>query len=76
MQVGTGVVTTKGQVVIPAKLRTKYGIRPGTVIIFSEHQGLIVMRPITDDLLEKITKSPAEEPGPEIAKRPRREKKP
>lgn len=33
------VVTTKGQVVIPAKLRKKYGIEVGTKIQFADENG-------------------------------------
>jgi len=43
----TAIVTTKGQVVIPAKLRRKLGIKQGTRIVFEEKNSTIVMRPIT-----------------------------
>jgi AbrB family looped-hinge helix DNA binding protein len=44
-------VTVKGQVVIPAKLRKKYGIRKGTKVSISESsdQGGIILRPLSDD---------------------------
>ena len=44
-------VTVKGQVVIPAKLRKKYGIRKGTKVSISEgaDQGVIILRPLSDD---------------------------
>ncbi len=44
-------VTEKGQVVIPAKLRKKYGIRKGTKVSISESadQGVIILRPLSDD---------------------------
>ncbi len=40
-------VSTKGQVVIPAALRRKYGIRPGTRIRFIDEGDRIVLEPIT-----------------------------
>ena len=39
--------SSKGQIVIPAPLRRKYGIRKGTRIRISEEHGEIVLRPIT-----------------------------
>ena len=48
----TSVVTVKGQVVIPSRLRRKYGIKSGTLIHFSEANGEIRMVPITHDVIE------------------------
>jgi AbrB family looped-hinge helix DNA binding protein len=39
--------TTKGQIVIPARLRKKYGIRPGTWIEIWDEGTRIVLQPIT-----------------------------
>ena len=47
------VVTSKGQVVIPSKLRCKYGIKPGTRIQFYEVNGEIRLAPITPELIDK-----------------------
>ncbi len=47
------VVTTKGQVVIPAKLRKKYGIKIGTRIQFEEENGEITMLPLTEETVDK-----------------------
>ena len=47
------VVTTKGQVVIPAKLRRKYGIKIGTKIQFAEENGEIIMLPLTEETIDK-----------------------
>ncbi|MFC2133800.1 AbrB/MazE/SpoVT family DNA-binding domain-containing protein [Bacteroidota bacterium] len=47
------VVTTKGQVVIPAKIRRKYGIKIGTKIQFSEEDGEITLHPITEETIEQ-----------------------
>ena len=48
----TSIVTTKGQVVIPSKLRRRYGIRNGTRIHFYEKEGEILMIPLTHELVD------------------------
>jgi AbrB family looped-hinge helix DNA binding protein len=48
------VVTVKGQVVIPSKLRRKFGIRKGTQVYLYERDGEIVIRPITDGYIRKM----------------------
>ena len=46
------VVTTKGQVVIPAKFRKKFGIKIGTKIQFIEEKGEIKIFPITEEAID------------------------
>jgi len=46
------VVTVKGQIVIPSKLRRKYGIKSGTRIHFFEKGGEICIVPITHELID------------------------
>ncbi len=46
-------VTTKGQVVIPSKLRNKYGIKTGTKIQFVEEDGSIKLIPLTPEIVDK-----------------------
>ncbi|MCF6269196.1 MAG: AbrB/MazE/SpoVT family DNA-binding domain-containing protein [Melioribacteraceae bacterium] len=48
----TVVVTTKGQVVIPAKFRKKFGIKIGTKIQFIEEDGEIKLFPITEEAID------------------------
>ena len=48
----TSVVTVKGQVVIPSKLRRKYGIKNGTLIHFYEKEGEIRMTPLTHAVID------------------------
>jgi len=48
----TSVVTVKGQVVIPSKLRSKYGIKSGTLIHFYEKEGEIRMSPLTHAVID------------------------
>jgi AbrB family looped-hinge helix DNA binding protein len=42
-------VTSKGQVVIPKKIREKYGILPSSIIHWVEKEEGIFMRPAVDD---------------------------
>ena len=49
----TSTVTSKGQVVIPSKLRRKYGIRNGTRVHFFEVNGEIRLVPVTPELIDK-----------------------
>jgi AbrB family looped-hinge helix DNA binding protein len=46
--------TVKGQIVIPVKLRRKYGIKEGTKIIVMDAGDEIVLRPITEQYLKKL----------------------
>ncbi|GIK59560.1 MAG: AbrB/MazE/SpoVT family DNA-binding domain-containing protein [Ignavibacteriota bacterium] len=48
----TGYVTTKGQLVIPSKMRRKYGIKPGTRINFFEEKDGIKIIPITPEIID------------------------
>jgi AbrB family looped-hinge helix DNA binding protein len=41
-------VSEKGQVTIPKALRTKLGIRPGTVLEFQEERGRLLGRKATE----------------------------
>ena len=47
--------TSKGQLVIPAELRRKHRIQPGTKVHISEdHFGRIVLQPITEDYIDRV----------------------
>lgn len=48
------VVTVKGQVVIPSKLRRKFGIKKGTQVYVYERDGEIVIKPITDEYIRNM----------------------
>lgn len=50
----TSTVTTKGQLVIPSRLRRKYGIRKGTRVAFVEEEGRIVLQPITREYIDSL----------------------
>lgn len=44
----TAIISTKGQVIIPARLRKKYGFMKGDKLVFIEEDGYIKMLPPTD----------------------------
>ena len=45
--------TEKGQIVIPAELRKKYGIKKGTRIQVYEHDDHIVLNPLSAEIIRK-----------------------
>lgn len=47
-------VTTKGQLVIPSKLRRKYSIGEGTKVVFDDLDGKITIQPVTEDYVNSI----------------------
>jgi AbrB family looped-hinge helix DNA binding protein len=46
--------TVKGQIVIPAALRRKYGIKTGTKIIITDNGDSISLRPVTEQYLRNL----------------------
>lgn len=48
----SGYVTSKGQLVIPSKMRKRFGIKPGTKINFYEEEDGIKLMPITPDVVK------------------------
>lgn len=48
------VVTFKGQVVIPKKIRTMFHIKKGTQVRFEPRNGEIVLKPLTPEYFEKM----------------------
>lgn len=69
-----GKVSPKGQVVIPAELRRKFGMKPGSRVAVMEEEGRIVVIPLPPDpirgsfgmlkgsgLLEELKKGRGEE---------------
>ena len=47
-------VTIKGQIVIPSKLRRKFGIKKGTQVFLFERGDEIVIKPITDEYIRSM----------------------
>ena len=56
-------VTTKGQLVIPSKLRRKYGIRKGTQIAFVEEEDRLLLQPLTAEFIRRLRGSLKGEPS-------------
>lgn len=48
------VISSKGQVVIPAELREQFGLEKGTPATWSEDNGRLVLTPITARRLKEI----------------------
>ncbi len=63
MKVETSVVTTKGQLVIPARLRRRYGIKKGTLVTFIEDDGRIIVQPVTREFIRGLRGSLKGEPS-------------
>ena len=47
-------VTTRGRIVIPARLRRKLGIKPGTKVCFIEHGSEIIFQPVTKQYIQSL----------------------
>lgn len=45
----TSVLTTKGQLLIPKRIRNKYGIKSGVKVIFEETEKGVVIRPMNEE---------------------------
>lgn len=52
LRMKASVVTVKGQVVIPAKLRRKFRIKRGTRVVFYEKQGELRIVPVTHETVD------------------------
>jgi AbrB family looped-hinge helix DNA binding protein len=47
-------VTSKGQLVIPSRLRRKLGIRKGTRVAFVEQDQYLIVQPLTRDFIRSL----------------------
>ncbi len=50
----TAYVTTKGQLVIPARIRRKLGIKPGTKVCFVERGDEVLFQPVTKEYIRSV----------------------
>ena len=50
----TTVVTTKGQIVIPSKIRRRLNIKRGTKLYIEEKGDELIIKPVTAAYFEKI----------------------
>lgn len=63
MKTELSTVTTKGQLVIPAKLRRKYAIREGTQVAFVEQENRLVLQPLTPEFVRSLRGSLKSDPS-------------
>jgi len=63
MKMETSVVTSKGQLVVPAKLRRRFGIKKGTLMAFVEEGGRIIVQPVTREFIRSLRGSLKGEPS-------------
>ncbi len=54
MKAEVSTVTTKGQLVIPSKLRRKFGIRKGTQVAFLAEDHKLVLQPLTPQFIRSL----------------------
>jgi len=63
MKTEVSTVTTKGQLVIPSKLRRKYSIKKGTQVAFVEQENRLVLQPLTPEFIRSLRGSLKGEPS-------------
>ncbi len=63
IKIETSIVTTKGQLVIPARLRRRFGIKRGTRVTLMEEEGRIIIQPITREFIRRLRGSLKGEPS-------------
>jgi AbrB family looped-hinge helix DNA binding protein len=47
-------MTSKGQIVVPAKLRRRYGLKPGVKVYFIERNDEILFQPLTKEYIRSV----------------------
>lgn len=50
----TSVVSAKGQLVIPARIRRRHGIKRGMRVCFIKQGDEIILRPLTPEYFQKV----------------------
>ena len=63
MKTQIGMVTSKGQLVIPAKLRRRLGIKKGTRVAFIQDDGRLIVQPVTREFIRGLRGSLRGEPS-------------
>lgn len=59
----TAYVTTKGQLVVPSRIRRRFGIKPGTRINFVEEGERIIFQPVTREYIDSFCGIFKQRPG-------------
>ena len=47
-------MTSKGQIVVPARLRRRYGLKPGVKVYFIERDNEILFQPVTREFIRSV----------------------
>lgn len=47
-------ITSKGQIVVPARLRRRYGLKPGTKVLFIERNDEILFQPLSREYIRSV----------------------
>jgi AbrB family looped-hinge helix DNA binding protein len=63
MKTPVSTLTTKGQLVIPSKVRRKYGMRKGTRVAIIEEESRIILQPLTREYIRRLRGSLKGEPS-------------
>ena len=50
----TAVITSKGQIVIPVKIRRKYGMKSGTKVAFIEQNDKLIIQALDKEYFNKL----------------------
>jgi len=50
----TAVITSKGQVVIPVKIRRRYGMKNGSKVAFIEQGDKVIIQPLDKEYFNKL----------------------
>jgi AbrB family looped-hinge helix DNA binding protein len=50
----TAITSLKGQILVPRKLRAKYGLKPGTKVAFIEKDGELIIRALNKAFFESF----------------------
>jgi AbrB family looped-hinge helix DNA binding protein len=50
----SSVVTVKGQIVVPARIRRKFGIKKGTKVAFDEQEGKLTLQPLNKNYFASL----------------------
>ena len=54
MSIHRTVISSKGQVIIPAEMRERYGLKKGTPATWTEEKGRLILTPITVQHIREI----------------------
>ena len=63
MKTQVSTVMTKGQLVIPSRLRRKYSIKEGTQVAFVEEENRLILQPLTPEFIRSLRGSLRGEPS-------------